>query len=453
MNHTGEKTMTQTKTMTQGKPLPLLLGFAIPLMFGNIFQQFYTIVDVAVIGRGVGMDALAALGCVDWLNWMMLGIAQGFTQGFSVRISQKYGEGAFAEMRTFIGQAFLLAAALSLCYLLLGQSLLSPLLHLLQVPQELRPMAEQYTRTLLLGAPAVMLFNQCSAVLRAVGDSKTPLKAMALASVLNILLDLLAVFVLGLGIVGAGAATVLAQCFSGIFCAAKIAKTPLLRFNKKDLQKNVPILKNLTAIGTPAAAKNVVISIGGMGVQTVVNGFGTGFIAGFTATSKLYGLLEITAISYGYAVTTYVGQNFGAGKSSRIKEGVRTAVFLALATSLVISAAMFLFGRPLTALFISPENPALAAEAKQVAYAFLCTMAAFLPVLYLLYVYLSALQGMGYTIHTLLSSIIEFLLRISIAALVAWSGYEYGIFGAEIMAWVGAMLYLMVHYYRKRRQL
>lgn len=441
--------MTQTTTMTQGKPLPLLLTFAIPLMFGNIFQQFYTITDIAIIGRGVGMDALAALGCVDWLNWMMTGIAQGFTQGFSIRIAQKYGQGAYGEMKTFIGQSAVLAVGISIAYLLLGQSLLSVLLRLLQVPVDLRPMAELYTRTLLLGAPAVMVFNYCSSVLRAIGDSKTPLKAMILASAINITLDIIAVFVLDWGIAGAAGATVIAQISSCIFCGIKIARMPLLCFGKQELKKNPPVLKNLTVIGTPAAAKNVVIALGGMGVQTVVNGFGTGFIAGFTATSKLYGLLEIAAISYGYAVTTYVGQNFGAREIKRIKEGVHTAALLALATSIIIAVLMFLFGRPLTSLFISSEVPALAAEAKQVAYTFLCVMASFLPVLYLLYVYLSALQGMGYTVHTLISSIIEFLLRVSIALVVGWSGYEYGIFGAEVMAWVGAMLYLAIHYYKK----
>ena len=443
--------MTHTATMTQGKPLPLLMTFAVPLMFGNIFQQLYTITDIAIIGRGVGMDALAALGCVDWLNWMMTGIAQGFTQGFSIRIAQKYGQGAYGEMKTFIGQSAVLALSISIAYLLLGQSLLFLLLRLLQVPVELRPMAEMYTRTLLLGAPAVMIFNYCSSVLRAIGDSKTPLKAMILASIINITLDILAVFVLGWGIVGAAAATVVAQISSCIFCGIKIAKMPLLSFGKKEMKKNPPILKNLAVIGTPAAAKNVVIALGGMGVQTVVNGFGTGFIAGFTATNKLYGLLEIAAISYGYAVTTYVGQNFGARKISRIKEGVRSAALLALATSVLIAVTMFLFGKPLTALFISSEVPALAAEAKQVAYAFLCVMAVFLPVLYLLYVYLSALQGMGYTVHTLISSIIEFLLRVCIAVVVGWSGYTYGIFGSEVLAWLGAMLYLAFQYHKKIR--
>lgn len=441
--------MIQDTNMTQGKPLHLLLVFALPLMFGNIFQQLYTVADIAIIGRGVGMDALAALGSVDWLNWMMIGIAQGFTQGFSVRIAQKYGEGNLPEMRRFIGQSALLSVVLSFLYLFLGQLLLSSLLLLLQVPADLAPMAELYTRTLLIGAPAVMFFNYCSSVLRAVGDSQTPLKAMIIASVANILLDLAAVFWLDLGIAGAGMATNIAQCIAGGICAVKIIRNPVLHFGRKELQKNTIILKNLTAIGTPAAAKNIIISVGGMAVQAIVNGFGTGFIAGYTATSKLYGLLEIAAISYGYAITTYVGQNYGARKVQRIRQGIRTAIKLSLATSIVIAAIMVLFGRSITALFISTEIPTLAAEAKYVAYCFLCVMAAFLPVLYLLYVFLSALQGMGYTGITLISGIIEFLIRLIIARIVGWSGYEMGIFSAEIIAWMGAAIFLASNYYKK----
>ena len=276
---------------------------------------------------------------------------------------------------------------------------------------------------------------------------------MVIASVTNILLDLIAVFLLGLGIAGAGIATNIAQCLAGGICAVQIYKNPKLHFGKKELQKHTPILKNLTAIGTPAAAKNVIISVGGMVVQTVVNGFGTGFIAGFTATSKLYGLLEIAAISYGYAITTYVGQNIGANKILRIREGIHSAVKLAVMTSALIALAMFLFGRPITALFISSEIPELVVEAKQVAYTFLCVMAAFLPVLYLLYVYLSALQGMGHTMITMLSGVLEFLLRCAVAWVISRIGNPYGIFSAEIIAWIGAALYLMVHYYQKLNRL
>ena len=435
--------------MTQGKPVRLLFTFALPLMFGNIFQQFYTVTDTAIIGQGVGMHALAALGCIDWLCWMMTSIIQGFSQGFSIRIAQKYGEGNIPEMKQFIGQSAILAVMLAVLYLIVGQLSLDLLLRLMRVPAELYSMAEIYMRVLLLGAPAIAFFNFCSAVLRAVGDSKTPLKAMMVASIVNIILDLIAVFVLKRGIAGAAAATVIAQCFSGTVCCLKIVKTEMLHFGKKELKQNPAILKNITMLGTPTAAKNVTIALGGMVVQAVVNGFGTGFIAGFTATNKLFGLLEIAAVSYGYAITTYVGQNFGAKQYTRIKEGIRSAIFLATATSIVIAVLMFVFGRQLTSMFISSEIPELVAEAKYIAYLYLCVMSMFLPFLYLLYVFLSALQGMGYTVSTFISGIIELFIRIVIAGIVSLTGYKLGIFGGEIIAWIGATIFLALHFHRK----
>ena len=183
--------------------------------------------------------------------------------------------------------------------------------------------------------------------------------------------------------------------------------------------------------------------------MAVVNTCGTAFIAGFTSTNKLYGLLEICALSYGYAVITYVGQNYGAMRFDRIKAGIKSATVLAVATALVISALMFLFGRPITMLFISTENPADALEAGNVAYRYLCVMASWLPVLYILYLLLSALQGLGDTVRPMISGIIELVCRVAIAIFVAYIGYESGIFFAEIIAWTGAVVYLWYHY-RKR---
>ena len=178
--------MTKNLNMTQGKPLPLLFSFALPLMFGNIFQQLYTVVDTAIVGRGVGMDALAALGTVDWLNWMLLGLATGLTQGFSVRLSQKYGEGDLPALGKIMGQSALLSAMIALLCVLLSQLCVPLFLRLLRVPEQLQPMATLYVRILFGGFPAVMFFNFCSSMLRAIGDSRTPLVAMMVAALTNI---------------------------------------------------------------------------------------------------------------------------------------------------------------------------------------------------------------------------------------------------------------------------
>lgn len=445
--------MSKHINMTQGKPLKLLFSFALPLMFGNVFQQLYTVVDTAIVGRGVGMDALAALGSVDWLNWMLLGIAQGFTQGFSVRISQKFGEGDMKGLRQTAGQSALLSIVIAVVCTAAIQLALPQILVLLRVPEELKAMASLYTRVLMAGLPAVVFYNYCASILRAVGDSRTPLTAMIVAALTNIVLDLVAVFLLGWGIAGAAVATVLSQCLSGFVCVAKIRKTPGLHFETQQLVPKTADCADLARIGSPIAAKNMIIALGGMVIQSIVNGFALSFIAGFTATNKLYGLLEIAAISYGYAVTTYVGQNYGAQKLERIRSGVRAAVSLSVATSVVIAGIMVLCGRSITMLFISAEDPSLMAAAGQTAYQYLCVMSVSLPVLYLLYVFLSALQGLGRTVATMVSGIVEFVLRVGFAMLVGWSGFEAGIFGAEVSAWFGAAAFLSVSYLRCIRKL
>lgn len=433
--------------MTTGHPGKLLLRFALPLMAGNVFQQLYTVVDTAIVGRGVGMNALAALGGVDWMNWMYLGIAQGFAQGFSVRMAQKYGQGDEAGLKRTLGVSAGLSVLVAILTLLAAQLCLDLFLDLLQVKRDLRPDAELYSRIILLGVPAMVFYNFTASVLRAVGDSRTPLLAMAVAALSNIVLDCIAVFWLDWGIAGAAAATVLAQCFAGALCTVRIVKTPVLRFTKADMASNRRMQQDLMGLGIPVAAQNVIISVGGMAVQSVVNHFDTSFIAGFTATNKLYGLLEIAAVSYGYAVTTYTGQNFGAMLWNRIRKGVRWSVIISLVTSALIGALMLIFGRTITMLFISEDDVALAAAAGETAYRYLSVMAICLPVLYLLYAYRSALQGMGDTRIPLLSGVVEFVMRVGAAMIIGRTVWQEGIFYAEVLAWTGAATLLAVAYY------
>ena len=445
--------MARTLNMTTGSPGRLLFSFALPLMFGNMFQQLYTIVDTAIVGRGVGMTALAALGTVDWLNWMMLGIAQGFTQGFCIRMSQKFGAQDIEGLKHTLGTSVLLTALVALVGTLIAQLGLPLFLTWMQVPDYLRPSAILYSRIIMGGFAAVCFYNLCSSTLRAVGDSKTPLMAMVVAAVTNILLDILAVFVLGWGIAGAAAATVFSQLLSGVLCAVKIAQTPELRFEKRHLTLRLTMAADLMKIGIPAATKNIIIAAGGMVVQTVVNSFDSmSFIAGFTATNKLYGLLEIAALSYGYAVTTYVGQNFGAGLMPRIRGGVRSANMLALLSSLVIAAVMLIFGRPITMLFISREDMALALEAGETAFRYLQLMSVSLPILYVLYVYMSALQGMGNTVAPMWSAVFELAVRLTVSFAVAQIGYRNGIFWAEVGAWyIGAATQALGYFLQIRK--
>lgn len=433
--------------MTAGHPGKLLFVFALPLMFGNIFQQLYTVVDTAIVGQGVGMDALAALGTVDWLNWMFIGIAQGFTQGFSVKLAQKYGEGDIPGLKRSLGTSLILSIWIALGLTAVSQLCLPLFARMLQIPEQLQAMAMLYDRVLFAGIPAMVFYNFCASVLRAVGDSKTPLYAMVAASLTNIALDCLAVFVLDWGIAGAALATVFAQILSGVICAVKIWRSPTLRLGKKDLVYDAGNGKRLMYLGVPVAVQNIVISIGGMAVQTVVNRFDTSFIAGFTSSNKLYGVLEIAALSYGYAVTTYTGQNYGAGQWNRIRKGTRWAVIISLITSVIIGAAMVVFGRQITMLFISSESPQLAAEACEVGYRYLCAMSVALPILYLLYAYRSALQGMGNTKIPLLSGVLELVVRVGAAFLLGLAGNKMGLLYIEPLAWVAATVLLCSAYY------
>lgn len=439
--------MSREIKMTAGHPGKLMFVFALPLMFGNIFQQLYTVVDTAIVGKGVGMDALAALGTVDWLNWMFIGIAQGFTQGFSVQLAQKFGEGDIPGLKRSLGVSLVLSIWIALGLTAFSQLGLPLLTRLLGIPEQLQGMAMLYDRILFAGIPAMLFFNFCASVLRAVGNSKTPLYAMVAASLTNIILDCLAVFVLDWGIVGAALATVVSQVLSGVVCAIKIWKTPELRIGKADLAFDSGNAKRLMYLGAPIAAQNVVISIGGMAVQSVVNRFDTSFIAGFTSSNKLYGVLEIAALSYGYAVTTYTGQNYGAGKWDRIRKGTRWAVIISLITSVIIGGVMILLGRPITMLFISTESPELAAAAGEAAYQYLFAMSAALPVLYLAYAYRSALQGMGNTRITLFSGTLELIVRVGAAYLVGLAAWKTGLLYIEPLAWISAAALLGISYY------
>ena len=446
--------MARTLNMTTGSPMKLLFSFALPLMFGNIFQQLYTIVDTAIVGRGVGMTALAALGTVDWLNWMMLGIAQGFTQGFCIRMSQKFGAQDLDGLKHTLGASVLLTAMVAIAGTLIAQLGLPVFLTWMQVPDSLRASATLYSRIIMGGFSAVCFYNLCSSTLRAVGDSKTPLMAMVIAAITNIILDIAAVYWLHWGIAGAAAATVFSQLLSGTLCAVKILQTPELRFEKRHLTLPWQMAKDLMSIGIPAATKNIIIAAGGMVVQTVVNSFDSmSFIAGFTATNKLYGLLEIAALSYGYAVTTYVGQNHGAGLTSRIRSGVKAANLLALGSSVLICTIMLVFGRSITMLFISREDAVLAMEAGETAFRYLQLMSVSLPVLYVLYVYMSALQGMGNTVAPMWSAAFELLIRLSVAFIVAQIGIRSGIFWAEVGAWYGGAATQALGYFRQIKKL
>ena len=434
------------KDMTTGAPLKLIVSFALPLMVGNVFQQLYTVVDTMVVGKALGVDALAALGATDWLYWMWLGMIQGVTQGFGILMAREFGAKQFENLRSVVGSAASLSVLAALVFLLLGQIAAKPVLTLLNTPPEILGGALLYLRLMFLGIPVVMAYNLLATILRSLGDGRTPLYAMIVAALSNIVLDLLFVLGFGWGIAGAAVATLIAQGISSVYCLKKIRKIRFMTLKRSHFATKPAMARRLLALGSPMAAQNAIIAVGGMIITAVVNGYGVAFIGGYTAANKLYGVLEIAATSYGYAMITYVGQNLGAEKIQRIKTGMGWAVAVALATSALIAGVMLVFGQYIVGAFIS-GTPEEAAAALKVGVTYLAVMSICLPVLYILYVTRSAVQGMGNTVLPMVSGIAEFVMRTAgVLILPALMG-ENGIFIAEVLAWLGADLILVPSYF------
>ena len=436
----------QVRDMTKGKPLPLILSVALPLMLGNVFQQLYTVVDAHVVGSVNGVEALAALGSADWFIWLFMGVITGLAQGFTIPMAQAFGAKDEARLRKTIGNAVSLGAVCSVLLMTFAITLLPYLLALLDTPPEILPTSQLYLTILFCGMPIVMGYNLMAGILRALGDGKSPLYAMIIASLINVALDLLFVAVFRWGVAGAAIATAAAQTCSCLFCLYRLSKVPFVHPSRSDLQPDRAMCFGLLRLSLPIAAQNGVIGVGGLIVQSVVNGLGVAFIAGYTATNKLYGVLEMAAISFGYAMSTYTGQNLGARQYRRIHRGVHTGALLGVVTAVCIAAVMFVIGGSLVDSFISGD-PAQAAEAKRIAMEYLYIIAGALPVLYLLYIYRSSLQGMGNTVMPMASGIAEFVMRtVSALLLPAVIGYS-GVFWAEVLAWAGADVILITSYY------
>lgn len=436
---------TKVKDMTHGKPLGLIITFALPLMFGNIFQQLYTVIDTMVVGKALGVDALAALGVTDWLYWMLLGMVQGITQGFGIMMAREFGAKQFERLRNVAGGAVTLSALCAVVLLVFGQLIARPALNLLNTPAEIIGNSLLYLRIMFAGIPVVMAYNLFACILRSLGDGRTPLLAMIVAAFFNIALDILFVLVFHWGIAGAAVATLIAQLLSGIFCLLQIRKIEFLKLSAKHYHLDTLLSGRLLRLGTPMAAQNAMIAIGGMIIQGVVNDYGVAFIGGFTASNKLYGVLEIAASSYGYAMITFVGQNLGANRIDRIRSGMKNAVAVSIATSLLIAAVMILFGEGIVGAFIS-GTPQEIAEATRVGYIYLAIMSVCLPILYILHVTRSGVQGMGNTVLPMVSGIVEFIMRTGGVLLLPGLIGETGIFIAEVLAWIGADLILIPSY-------
>ena len=444
--------MKRVTNMTEGSPLKLILLFAIPLIFTNLGQQLYMIVDASIVGRGVGVKALAAVGSTDWSYWLILWTITGLTQGFGVFVSRYFGEKDYDKMNRSITMSTILCVVIGAVLTLIGVLAARPLLILLEIPADILDGAVTYLTTMISGTLIVIAYNMAASILRAFGDGRSPLVAMLIAGLMNIGLDLLFVLVFHWGIFGAAIATVSAQLVSFLYCLVKISKIEYVSLAKANWVPDGKMIKELLLFGLPLALQYIVIAGSGMVMQSTINQHGSLFVAGYTASNKLYGLLESSAISLGFAFSTFFAQNYGAGNKQRVRNGVRTGVKLSILLALGVTVVMLLIGKYLLQAFINAgeaEGPVVL----EIAQHYLLVMAAFLVVCYLIHVYRNALQAMGTSIWSMVSGFAECGVRILMAkGVVSLLGSEV-LFYIEPFAWLGALLFIMIPYYIYRKKL
>ncbi len=440
--------VTEVKNMTEGNPSRLLLMFALPLLAGNICQRLYTMVDAVIVGRGVGVEALSALGSADWYVWLILGLVQGFAEGFAILLAQRFGAGDDDGVRRVAGTSAVLMAFIAVAATIISQVTVAPVLQYLRVEPEVAVYAKPYLRILFIGTPVVAAYNLSACILKALGNGKAPLWAMVIASALNVALDWLFVMVFHWGVEGAAAATVIAQAVSFLYCLVALLKLPLLKLTREEWRPERETASGLMRLGFPLCFQNAIISIGGLVLTSVVNGFGYLFMAGYTATNKFFFILEVVAISMAYAVTTFVGQNLGAGRIDRVEQGMRSAFWMITGAGVLGSTAMVLFGRFFIRLFLSGDIQKMETVV-DTGYRYMCFLAAGMLLLYWLHIYRYALQGIGNTVVPMWSGVAELVMRVGCALVLTRFIGEDGIFIAELAAWFGAAAVLMTAFYRR----
>ena len=444
--------MARIKDMTSGNPVKLILAFALPILAGNMLQQLYSLVDSLIIGQLLGVTALTAVSASGWLDWAVLSVPMGLAQGYSIHAAQCYGGKKYPELKRTVAQSYLISAAATVMLEIFSQALLRPVLVWMNSPEETILLTEHYLRIIYTGLPVVMCLNVFSGFLHALGNSKTPLLALACSTAVNIVLDWWFVGPLELGTNGGAYATVIAQAVSASICFTAVLKIPELRPSRTDYRPDRAVIGKLVRLGFPIAFQNLIISLGGLILQGVVNAFGFIFMAGYNAASRLQGLVEIAGSSLGNAAGTFTGQNIGAAKKDRVRLGLRRSAQIGFLLALSVGAVMVIFGKPILSLFIRDEAE-IVDQVLAIGYDFLRIMAAGLPMLYLLFVYRSTLQGLGDTVIPMISGFVELALRVASALLLpALIGY-WGVYLAEIAAWIGAGIFLIIGCYRRLRMI
>ena len=438
------------KDMTKGSPAKLIVAFAIPIFLGNLFQQFYNIVDTMIVGRFVGVNALAAVGSTSSIMFCIQGIASGMTTGFGVVASQNFGAKDYKTLRHSVMMSNYLTIMISVVLTALLLLINKPLLNFMNTPAEIFDGAATYLSIIFAGFCATMVYNLLAAVLRAVGDSKTPLYFLILSSALNILLDLVFVVNFHMGVAGVAWATVIAQAVSAVLCAGyMIKKYPqVMRASREEAVFSFRSAGKLMGMGIPMALQFSITSFGTMIVQSTLNLLGETAIAAYAAAQKLQGIICLPYVALGSAMATYCGQNAGAGDYERIKDGFKKCMMVLVVTVLITFFIARVFGGLATTLFVdAAETEVILLSEKyfHIASWFYLPLAS-------IFIFRNALQGIGYGVDAMFGGVFELAARWLLITLIGTKFGYTGICFGDPAAWVAALIPIVPLYFYRMKQ-
>lgn len=443
------KKNSSVKDLTEGSPLRLIIGFALPMYFGLLFQQFYNMVDTIIVGRYLGVNSFAGVGATQSINFMVLGFCIGLCSGFAVLVAQKFGAKDYEGLRRMVANSIWLCILFGVLITVLVVVFCREILVAMHTPEDIFDYAYQYIVIIFLGIPFLILYNITAAIIRSLGDSKTPIYFLAISSVVNIILDYLFIAVIGMNVYGAALATVISQGASGIICVIYMKKKfDILTMQKGDMRIRLGYMGSLMGVGIPMGLQYSITAIGSVVLQTAVNGLGSIYVASIAAGGKIHNLIACPLDALGQTMAPFAGQNVGAGKIDRVGKGLKCAALAGFVVSIVDVVVVLLFGKQMTLLFLDEPNE----QVVKYSYEFLILVSAGYILLTLVNTVRFTIQGMGYSSFAIIAGIMEMFARILGAlVLIPIIGYA-GACLSHPLAWVFADAFLIpAFFYCKKR--
>ena len=441
---------TGTRDMTGGSPMGLILGFFVPMLFGLLFQQLYNMADTIIVGKCLGVQALAAVGSTGSINFMIIGFCLGVCSGFAIPVAQKFGEKNESALRRFVANSGWLALIFSVVMTTAVCILCRNILVWMDTPQDILDGAHSYIFVIFLGIPATYLYNLLSCTIRSLGDSTTPLFFLLFSSILNVALDFFTILVLKMGVAGAGWATITAQAVSGLLCLAYMRKKfAILKMQGDEWKPQAHYMKILCGMGIPMGLQYSITAIGSVLLQTAVNSLGSMAVAAVTAGSKISMFFCCPFDALGSTVATYGGQNVGAGKLDRIGQGMKACLLLGIGYAVAAFFVLYLFGGKIALLFVDTGEAELLANTRLF---LLGNSALYIPLVFVNVVRFM-IQGLGFSKFAILAGVCEMVARSFVGfVLVPMFGFIAVCFASPI-AWVAADLFLIPAYRHVMKQL